>query len=135
VDDYFKAWVARKEDTTTLATRYEGAMHLGGITIECLLKHMAQQYLSLKHPLGGHLLGDYFYKIDPLQDRMNDDIATWIEKVQWPISTKKDEVDYIAVRYLGSQPSQADYEDWYNAYNGLQEWLKEQMGTIGRKSK
>lgn len=51
MEDYNGAFVARFEDTEILiqGNRAAGAMHLGGMTVECLLKHMVVTYHGVRN--------------------------------------------------------------------------------------
>lgn len=137
-DNYYSAWIARRDDAVALSARYEGAMHLGGIAIECMLKHMAKQQHNLPLPLEGHNLEYWFNRVRPLVQRKNADVDAWLKRVQHPVIITKGEhvieVGYISVRYLGGKLTKEQYDEWYAAYNSLHTWLLKQLETLGRRS-
>lgn len=141
MDDYPSAFISRCLDTKRLHTqeRKIAAMHLGGIVIECFLKKTCFIYHGIskwgdvsvrtrtivQNPK--HRISNAIKLISNLHMRANASpiIMNAIRKVQEPCGQ-----DYILWRYQGVEPSQVDFDDWYNSYKLLLKWLILQSKTI-----
>jgi len=141
MDDYPTAFISRCLDTKQLynQNRKIAAMHLGGITIECLLKKVCFIYHGLSdweqvskrtgkiiyNPK--HRLSVLISLINSLYIRAsyNQQIMDALKKVQEPCG-----LDYILWRYQGNEPGKAEFDDWYKSYLTLLKWLLVQIKTI-----
>ncbi|PWK16526.1 hypothetical protein [Tumebacillus permanentifrigoris] len=141
MDDYPLAFISRCLDTKHLYTRERKilAMHLGGISLECLLKKTCFLYhgitkwgersvrTGVKITNPKHRLYNIVMLIGSLHTRVdaNPSIMDAIEKVQEPCGK-----DYILWRYQGVEPLQADFDAWYTSYQELLKWLLVQVKTL-----
>jgi len=141
MDDFVTAFFSRWADTRCLWKngRKIASMHLGGLTIECLLKRICFSYHGItgwnqtsnitrriiKNPR--HRISNIIAITGSLQMRANADpqIMDAIKKVQEPCGR-----DYIIWRYQGIEPNQNDFDDWYKAYKLLLRWIINQSRTI-----
>ena len=116
-----------------------GAIHFGGIAIECLLKNMIVQYHAInswgsisKHsgqPITNpkHFLFYALIRIPKLQLRVtsNPEVMKMIRDIQQPFGDH-----YIEWRYVGTEPNTEKYDEWYQSYNKLRIWLIEQSMNL-----
>ncbi|XWU44554.1 MAG: hypothetical protein HEQ09_04410 [Dolichospermum sp. UKL202] len=143
MEDYQAAFMERHTDTETLhPVRKVGAMHFGGVTIECLLKAMIFATLpngasrewktSSNNP--GHTIKNPGHKYDAALRRHNrlrsrierfPDVMEWLNTVENPMSQH-----FIDLRYSGLEPDDESYELWFHAYHNLIRWLQEQIATL-----
>lgn len=150
MEDFHGAYVERALDTVALQTanRRMGTMHLGGMTIECLLKHMIVTYHgvtewdrpSVREPgvlveNPGHDVVSAADRLSLLQDRINRDpaVRTWLHQIRFPMmhpERGKLWVTFESARYDSRVPTDAAYATWCTAYKELRKWLMEQMQTL-----
>lgn len=139
MEDYQAAFLQRSTDVSTLDTngRQIAAMHIGGITIECLLKYM----LTVSSPTGpikewktelnnpGHSITNpgHSYKSALMQNRrLRDRIQRFPEVRQWLEDVENPGRHFIDMRYQGKEPDAIDYQKWHKSYKRLMRWLQNQ---------
>ncbi|OBQ38498.1 MAG: hypothetical protein AN487_07310 [Anabaena sp. CRKS33] len=143
MQDYQAAFMERHIDTQTLyPVRKVGAMHFGGVTIECLLKamifdtlpHGASREWKTKHNNPGHTIKNPGHKYsealrgnDRLRSRieMFPVVMEWLDTVENPMNQH-----FIDLRYSGLEPDDENYQLWFNSYQNLISWLQEQRNTL-----
>lgn len=144
MEDYQGAFLARHNDTETLdsSARKVAAMHLGGVTIECLLKWMILDSLpkgakrewktdfnnpqhTITNP--GHSFQDALKRHNKLHNRVQKfpQVMTWLNTVENPNNQH-----FIDMRYSSSEPDDPDYKKWLSAYKRLIDWLQKQTTTL-----
>ncbi|HYO51286.1 hypothetical protein [Archangium sp.] len=128
VDDYDGARFPRLRDVHSLneAGRYIGAWHLGGMALECLIKAGIVHSLGLTHwrddthPTNPrnpkHILMDGIKEL-PTQIQLallsDPSFITDLATVQTPPGPN---FAYVALRYCGQSPTDADHQKWLAAY-------------------
>jgi len=141
IENYGAASLQRQLDMAVLHNqgRKIGAIHFGGIAIECLLKNMIVQYHALSswdshskqtgQPITNpkHILFYAVRSISTLQLRVtsNPEVRQLIKDVQQPFGDH-----YIEWRYVGTEPNTEKYDEWYQSYNKLRKWLIEQSKNL-----
>jgi hypothetical protein len=62
-----------------------------------------------------------------LRRRMREfpEVRQWLELVENPIISSKS-MNFIPMRYEGSEPDNASYHKWYKSYNRLRIWVQNQ---------
>ncbi|GAX35899.1 hypothetical protein [Nodularia sp. NIES-3585] len=143
MEDYQAAFLERHIDTETLhPVRKVGAMHFGGVTIECLLKAMilanlprdASREWKTNSNNPGHTIKNPGHKYDAALRRHNrlrsrierfPDVMEWLNTVENPMSQH-----FIDMRYSGREPDDESYEHWFDAYQNLRQWLLNQIDTL-----
>ncbi len=143
MEDYHGAFLQRFKDTEVLHTssRKVAAMHLGGVTIECLLKSMILAALpknvnrewktdsnnpghTISNP--GHSLQEALKRHNRLNSRIDKfpEVRRWIERVENPNQ------HFINMRYVDTEPNDLEYKEWWLAYTRLVSWLKKQATQL-----
>ena len=140
MEDYYTAFLQRTEDVTVLDKngRRIAAVHLGGVAIECLLKHLIfaslprnarKEWKTNKNDPGhtftnpGH---DYMEALNHLQQlrsiivRKYPLVLVWLNDVENPAG------HFIDVRYAGKELSDEKYKRWVSSYRRLVDWLAQQ---------
>ncbi|HLN61737.1 MAG TPA: hypothetical protein VK464_09315 [Symbiobacteriaceae bacterium] len=152
MEDFQGAYIERALDTAALQTanRRVGTMHLGGMTIECLLKHMIVTYHrvrgwdlpSVREPgvlvtNPGHDVVAAARRMVRLQDRIdrNPAVRAWLQEIRFPGRLMHPEpgrvwVTFESARYDSRLPTDPAYTTWCTAYSELRKWLLEQMRTL-----
>ena len=144
MEDYPAAFVERYTDTETLgqSERKIGAMHFGGITIECLLKAMifatlpkgaTQEWKTDTNDPGhtmtnpGHSYTEALKRHNRLKSRVDKfpQVRKWMDEVENPIGQH-----FIDMRYSGIELDDTNYKRWLNAYQSLIRWLQKQSTTL-----
>jgi hypothetical protein len=143
MEDYQAAFLQRHTDTETLhsSERKVAAMHLGGITIECLLKSMILASLprnasrewktDANNP--GHTItnpGHSFQDALKRHNRLNSRIDKFPEVKKWMDVVESPSQHFIDMRYSGNEPDDADYKQWLSAYQRLRGWLLKQSTQL-----
>ena len=135
MENYQAAFMERHIDTQTLyPVRKVGAMHFGGVTIECLLKAIICKTLpGVTHNLITHSYTELLKKHNKLKSRVdnNSEVRKWLKQVEKPIG--KDFQDFIEMRYSGLKPNdlnEQNYKDWLYAYQSLIKWLHQQSTQL-----
>mgnify|MGYP001806162773 CR=1 FL=1 len=144
MEDYQAAFLERHKDTETLdsSARKVAAMHLGGVTIECLLKWMILDSLpkgakrewktdfnnpqhTITNP--GHSFQDALKRHNKLHNRVQKfpQVMKWLNTVENPNNQH-----FIDMRYSSREPNDPDYKEWRLAYNRLIDWLQKQTTTL-----
>lgn len=143
MEDYQAAFMERHIDTQTLyPVRKVGAMHFGGVTIECLLKAMILDTLphgasrewrttsnnpghTIKNP--GHKYDAALRQHNRLRSRIQrfPVVMEWLDTVENPMNQH-----FIDLRYSGLEPDDENYQLWFNSYQNLISWLQEQRNTL-----
>jgi hypothetical protein len=136
MEDFQSAYVERDKDTRVLhdSERKIAAMHLGGVTVECLLKALilstvpkAQRtWKTDDHDPGhtvtnpGHSFEAALKRNNTLRHRVsqNSTVKNWIKIVESPNSQH-----FIDMRYSTNVPHDKDYKEWWYAYESLRNWL------------
>jgi hypothetical protein len=143
MEDYQAAFLERYQDTEILKTsnRKVAAMHLGGVTTECLLKAMIFASLpknaerewktssnSPNHMITnpGHSLHNALQRYSKLSSRVDKlpYIKEWIRIVENPSQ------HFIDMRYQGDDPKDQEYKKWLSAYESLIRWLQKQVSEM-----
>lgn len=140
LEDYGSVFIDRQIDTKCLhdKKRKIAAVHMGGITIECLLKNIVMQYHNInnwktelndeEHTIynPGHNLIQAIKKIPRLFQRVqsNPAILKMFDTVQSPVT------DYISMRYVGDEMEERKYQEWYDCYIKLVQWLIKQSTNL-----
>jgi hypothetical protein len=143
MEDYHAAFLQRFKDTEILHTssRKVAAMHLGGVTVECLLKSMILAALpknvkrewktdfndpghTISNP--GHSLKEALKRHNRLNSRIDKFplVRGWIERVENPSQ------HFINLRYIDTEPEDLKYKEWWFAYISLVSWLKKQATQL-----
>jgi len=137
MEDYHMAFLQRVVDVEKLheAGRCTGAMHFGGVAIECYLKYLI--FTSLPEEAKwewktgendpGHTITNpghsyqnalrCYNKLWSLVQRAPL-VLKWLNEIENP------EGHFIDLRYLGKQPDDAKYKQWRKSYQGLLGWLR-----------
>ena len=138
-EDYQAAFLKRAENVSVLEIneRKIAAMHLGGVTIECLLKYMIFATL----PKGatwewktdsndpGHTItnpGHSYQNALRRQQRLQNRIQRFPEVRQWLDDVENPGCPFINLRYSGDEPDAGDYQRWQKSYKRLKKWLQNQ---------
>lgn len=144
MEDFQAAFLQRSKDVAILDenARYTAAMHLGGVVIECLLKHILCSCMprnshgkkewktdgnnpghTIENP--GHsyhrAIGHARQYNQRLQRRIQQSaqVMQWLEDVETPL------LHFIDLRYHGAEPDIRNYQQWYKSYNSLKRWLQQ----------
>lgn len=141
MEDYRSAFIHRCIDTKEMYknNRKIAAMHMGGITLECLLKDALVKYhgisgWKMNSKLSGSIIRNPGHKLNlaitdipklELRANSNPAIMKLFNEVQQPTGA-----EFIDLRYLGMEPDQAIYDQWYKSYMTLLQWLIIQLKTI-----
>lgn len=143
IEDYQSAYLQRCQDTTVLheGQRWLASMHWGGCTVECLLKAIVlsqipnpeeRHWSTKEHPQPhgikrpGHDLKQALQCHQRLFHRAQQStiVMKWLNRVQTPSQ------NFIDLRYEGQDPHETDYQEWWDAYNQLREWLEQQKTQL-----
>ncbi|MDF5726846.1 MAG: hypothetical protein PUP92_02145 [Rhizonema sp. PD38] len=117
------------------------AMHFGGVTIKCLLKSMIvatlpkaaiQEWKTDSNNPGhtitnpGHSYNEALKRHNRLKTRLQQfpDVMKWLNEVENP------SLHFIDMRYCCSEPDDANYKRWLNAYQSLRGWLLKQTTQL-----
>jgi hypothetical protein len=143
MEDYNAAFLQRHQDTEILnkSVRKIAAMHLGGVTTECLLKSMILATLpksakrewkndsidpghTITNP--GHSFQDALKRHNQLKSRIQSfpAVMKWLEIVENPNQ------HFIDMRYSSVDPTNTDYQQWLAAYKSLIGWLLKQATKL-----
>jgi len=131
MEDYQAAFIERHFDTKTLdqSGRKVAAMHFGGVTIECQLKAIIcnTRRGGASQNLRTHSYTALLTKHPRLQSRAiaTPKVREWLDEVENPTSQP-----FIDMRYCGSEPNDASYRHWLDAFNQLTKWLREQASQL-----
>jgi hypothetical protein len=136
MEDFQSAFGERNQDTTVLhdSDRKIAAMHLGGVTVECLLKALILSTVPKSQRMWknddcdpghtftnpGHSFEDALKRNNALRHRVsqNSTVKNWIKIVQSPNGEH-----FIDMRYSSNVPHDKDYKEWWFAYSSLLKWL------------
>ncbi|BAZ78945.1 hypothetical protein PN497_08155 [Sphaerospermopsis kisseleviana CS-549] len=130
MEDYQAAFLERHTDTETLKPlRKIGAMHFGGITIECLLKSIICNTVSgvNTEQLRTHSYMEILKQHNKLKYRIDNFAAArkWLDQVENPMGQH-----FIDLRYSGVEPDESSYKLWLYAYKSIQSWLIKQAAQL-----
>ncbi len=129
MEDYQAAFMERHIDTQTLyPVRKVGAMHFGGVTVECLLKAMICHTLpGVTHNLITHSYAELLKKHNKLKSRVdnNSEVRKWLDQVENPMGQH-----FIDMRYSSLEPDEQNYKRWLYAYTSIKSWLQKQSNTL-----
>jgi hypothetical protein len=134
MEDYQAAFLERHKDTEELhkSERKIGAMHFGGITIECLLKAIICNTLpgGANQNLITHEYTELLKKHNKLKSRIDkvQQVKKWLDQVENPIGQ-----DFIDMRYSIFKPdelNEKNYKEWFHAYEQLRIWLQKQITQL-----
>ncbi len=144
MEDYQISFVERNSDTKILheSGRKIGAMHFGGITIECLLKAIIFSTLpngtakewNTKNNDPGHTItnpGHSYMEALKRNNRLSSRVYSfrlvleWLNQVEHPIGQH-----FIDIRYSGIEPNDSDYKSWFDKYQRLIGWLQKQSTKL-----
>lgn len=143
MEDYYSAFLSRSLDTDHLfdGKRTVATVHMGAISIECLLKSIIVARYSIDgwgsnqdgrmHGITnpGHELIDAINKIPEIRKRIPASMLTYFEKLQKP------KIHYIDMRYDGIDLIDKDIEEWNAAYKRVRAWLLAQRSNILSKGR
>jgi hypothetical protein len=140
MEDYYSAFLQRAADVTILDKngRRTAAIHIGGVAIECLLKHMILTSVqkdaikdwydgtektedyghTYKNP--GHDYDEALRCLNTLRHRMKRLPAVWA----WLDVVEEPDGHFIDMRYSGKEPEEEKYTRWYRSYLSLKGWLE-----------
>lgn len=140
MEDFYGAFVQRALDVHALhlGSNRTGAMHFGGIVLECRLKAIIVATTGISawktegsdpgHTITnpGHELAAAARRIPKLWHRMQQFpvVLKWLQAVQTPGS------HYIDLRYSCSSPDDAVYAGWHDAYLRLLAWLQRESTRL-----
>lgn len=143
MENYHGAFIERSQDQEALHTQYRkiASMHMGGITIECLLKSIIlahrpsgtqEEWKTKKNNPGhsiynpGHDLQQAVTLNPRLLNRINafPDVINWLNKVQNP------SIEFINLRYSSGHVDDSEYQDWHDSYQNLKSWLQQQSNQL-----
>lgn len=143
MDDYAAASKERALDTLALHKaspnrRTKGAVHLGGITLECILKDMIFTYHSIKNwgqrsKRTGDVIQNPSHKLETaigLVDGVRVRLEASQEMKEHFQTVLRIGGGYIHLRYKGGSIPNARYEEWYQAYDSLKKWLIQQKMSL-----
>jgi hypothetical protein len=143
MEDYQSAFQEREIDTQALceANRKVAAMHLGGITVECLLKAMimaslpksASQVWKTDSDDPGHTLtnpGHSYNEALKRHNRLRSRIDKFPAVKIWLQNTECPNQHFIEMRYSGSEPDEESYKRWLDSYKSLVGWLEKQATQL-----
>jgi len=148
-DDYAAAAMERRADVLALvrSARKRCATHLGGVALECRLKELAllwhgvtafqEQSLRPGHGLlrnPKHDLHACIGLVPPLRERLIEDerLLADLEQVIRPPLGAGD--TYIAQRYAGSEPLDADFAQWLAAFRRVNAWLVRNVAVLAEEN-
>lgn len=142
MEDFATTFLERAKDTDTLinATRTTGAMHFGGITVECLLKAVIVETNGIdewkvnsdglnhgiKNP--GHELIGALHEIKELRQRIQQSpqMLNYLNILQTPLAW------YIDMRYDCTCIDDEKFNKWKDAYRGFIKWIIMQRTQLKR---
>jgi hypothetical protein len=143
MEDYHTAFLQRATDVTVLEQngRRIAAIHFGGVTIECLLKHIIFTSLpkgarkewktdtcdpghTITNP--GHSYQEALNRHNRLRSRIQQFpfVLAWLNDVEHP------EGHFINMRYSGNEPDDEKYKRWVQSYRSLIDWLQKQATKL-----
>lgn len=132
MEDYQAAFLERHTDTETLKPlRKIGAMHFGGITIECLLKSIICNTNTVPgvntEQLRTHSYMEILKQHNKLKYRIDNfpEARKWLDQVENPMGQH-----FIYLRYSGVEPDESNYKLWLYAYKSIQSWLIKQATQL-----
>lgn len=130
MEDYQAAFMERHIDTETLyPVRKVGAMHFGGVTIECLLKAIICNTLPgvTSHNLRTHSYTELLKQHNKLKSRIDNfaEARKWLDQVENPMGQH-----FIDLRYSGVEPDESNYKLWQHAYKSIGSWLLKQATQL-----
>lgn len=137
MENYLAAFLQRSQDVQVLHKngRYVAAMHMGGVAVECLLKHLIFVSLppgvqrewktDINNP--GHTFTNPGHDYDAAL-RCNNKLRSRVQQAKyvevWLNTVRRPDGDFIDMRYLGREPDPIKYKLWWNDYNNLIGWLQ-----------
>lgn len=130
MEDYQAAFFQRHTDTERLLpVRKVGAMHFGGVTIECLIKAIICNTLrgGASENLRTHSYTELLKQHNKLKSRIDTfpEVRKWLNEVENPTSQ-----NFIDMRYSGLEPDEDSYKRWLYAYQSLKGWLQKQATQL-----
>lgn len=135
MEDYQIAFFQRYIDTDILLCqlckpeRRIGAMHFGGLTIECLIKAIICNNLSggMMQNLKTHSYIELLRHHNKLKSRIDNfqEARKWLYLVENPMGQH-----FIDIRYSGVDPSEENYKHWLHAYKSIKAWLQKQATQL-----
>ncbi|NEP76770.1 MAG: hypothetical protein F6K17_31450 [Okeania sp. SIO3C4] len=144
MEDYQAAFLERYYDTEILhiSGRKIGAMHFGGVTIECLLKAMifatlpnsaTKEWKTDNNNPGhtftnpGHSYIEALKRHNKLKSRIDKfpQVRKWLDEVENPMGKH-----FIDIRYFTIEVNNVNYKSWFNTYQKLIGWLQKQATTF-----
>ncbi|HZO73854.1 MAG TPA: hypothetical protein VFB60_16750 [Ktedonobacteraceae bacterium] len=143
MEDYHAAFSQRIADVNVLNTseRRTAAMHLGGVAIECLLKHII--FTSLPRGASkewktdgndpGHTItnpGHSYQEALNRHNRLRSRIQQFPFVLNWLHDVEQPEGHFIDMRYSGKEPGDDKYKRWITSYQCLIAWLQKQATSL-----
>ncbi|MTJ11059.1 hypothetical protein FJR11_00285 [Anabaena sp. UHCC 0187] len=130
MEDYQAAFMERHTDTETLnPVRKVGAMHFGGVTIECLLKAIISNTLPgvASQNLRTHSYTELLKQHNKLKSRIDNfsEGRKWLDQVENPMGQH-----FIDMRYSSIEPDELNYKRWLYAYTSIKSWLLKQATQL-----
>ncbi|WP_074109031.1 hypothetical protein [Paenibacillus helianthi] len=138
MEDYYGAFLSRALDTESLlnGNRTVGSVHMGAISIECLLKSLIVERHNITgwgsnqdgtmHGITnpGHEFIDAIHKLPELRKRIPRNMISYFERLQQP------RIHYIDMRYDGVDLDDHSIQEWKEAYIRVRAWLLSQRSSI-----
>src|SRR5579859_2564088 len=139
MEDYYAAFLQRATDVTVLDKngRRTAAIHLGGVAIECLLKHLL--FISLPDDARkewktatndpGHTVTNPGHKYEEAlrrHNRLRSSIQQHPFVLAWLNTVERPEGHFIDMRYASKEPSNEKYKRWMESYQSIRDWLEKQ---------
>lgn len=152
-EDYTKAFEERSRDVSILADagRCIGAMHLGGMAVECRLKMLILEYHRIaafgEHGarpkdarLGEPIVNPEHGLVRALKDMRN----LWVRARRdtlflrrlntliHPLEAMHDHRDmtYVSIRYTGAEPDTTQMDAWLEAWRYVIGWLQKNLRLV-----
>lgn len=142
-EDYSAVFLQRFKDVEVLHQhkRYRAAMHLGGITIECLLKALiwaslptdasGKKFWKTETNAPGHAIENpehnYTRAINAIQQcnrGLHNHIRRFPKVLEWLREIEQPDIHFIAMRYEAYEPDAQLYQNWYSSYKRFIGWLQ-----------
>jgi len=136
MEDYQIAFLQRHIDTNRLLCqlcqpeRRIGAMHFGGLTIECLIKAIICNTLrrGMMQNLKTHSYIELLRYHNKLKSKIDNfsEVRKWLDQVENPMGQH-----FIDIRYYsGLEPDDKNYKIWLHAYKSIESWLQKQATQL-----
>jgi hypothetical protein len=143
MEDYHAAFLQRAKDVTVLDQngRRIAAIHIGGVAIECLLKHIiftslpkgARKEWKTETCDPGHTMtnpGHSYQEALNRHNRLRSRVQQFPFVLAWLNDVENPDGHYINMRYSGNEPDDEKYKQWVQSYRSLVDWLLKQSTKL-----